>query len=161
MLKSLVSIFSDYHFQFLKTLLNRGVKFLILGGQAAIYYGVRRGTGDLDILIERSEENGNKILLAFSDLGLAADGITAEEFNNEIFLGLGIEPDAVDLFNSTPGIDFATAYERSTVVNDRGFDINIISVTDLIRNKESLRREGEKKLLDQYDVEVLKRIMKK
>lgn len=47
-----MSIFSQYHFNFLKALLENGVKFLIVGEQAVIYYGVRRGTGDLDLLIE-------------------------------------------------------------------------------------------------------------
>jgi hypothetical protein len=36
----------------------------------------------------------------------------------------------------------------------------IIDIDDLIKNKESLNRPGEKSLLDKYDAEVLKKIRK-
>jgi hypothetical protein len=154
-----VSIFSEYHYNFLKALSQFDVKFLIVGGQAVIYYGVRRGTGDLDLLVEPTEENGKKILHAFSQLNLSIEDTTAAEFAKNIFLGLGFEPDAVDIFNTTPGIEFKKAYERSVIFKDRDLTLNLINIEDLISNKEKLNREGEKKLLDQYDVAVLKKIL--
>jgi hypothetical protein len=35
---------------------------ILIGRHAAIYYGVRRTTGDLDILIEPTKENGAKVM---------------------------------------------------------------------------------------------------
>lgn len=46
------------------------VKFILIGGHAAIYYGVNRNTGDLDILIEASQENGQRLLNALKKMGL-------------------------------------------------------------------------------------------
>lgn len=155
-----MSIFSQYHWNFLKTLIEHGVKFLIVGGQAAIYYGVRRGTGDLDLLIEPTRHNGEKILSAFNQLNLQVDEIKPEEFEQPLFLGLGFEPDAVDLLTTTPGIDFNAAYERAKEILDTNIKIKIISIEDLIKAKESMNRGEEKGILDRYDVAVLKRIMK-
>ena len=155
-----MSIFSTYHLAFLKKLNQNEVKFLVAGGQAAIYYGVRRATGDLDLLIEPTGENGARLLKAFQELDLQVDEIKPEEFEQPLFLGLGLEPDAVDIFTITAGIDFESAYGRSDVISDSGFSINIIGLQDLIRNKEALNREGEKQILDQYDVAVLKKLLK-
>lgn len=87
-----MSIFSEYHLNFLKTLIENGVRFIIVGGQAAIYYGVRRGTGDLDLLIEPTAQNGEKILKAFHQLNLQVDEIKPKEFEQSLFLRLGFEP---------------------------------------------------------------------
>ncbi len=153
-----MSIFSKYHLEFLKALVHHGVKFLIIGGQAAIYYGVRRNTGDLDLLIEPTKENGIKLLSTFQELKLSVDNVKPEEFEQPLFLGLGFEPDAVDILTITPGIDFESALMHSMVIEESSLKLNIISIDDLIKNKESLNRGNEKKLLDDYDVVVLKKI---
>lgn len=43
------------------------------------------------------------------------------------------------------------------------FDVKVhmVDARDLIRNKELLNRQGEKALLDKYDIEVLKKIVQK
>lgn len=153
-----MSIFSKYHLEFLKVLVHHGVKFLIIGGQAAIYYGVRRNTGDLDILVEPTRQNGEKLLKAFQQMELVVEDIRPEEFEQQLFLELGFEPDAIDILSITPGIDFNTAYRQSIMIEDSHVKFHIISLDDLIKNKKVMNREGEKRLLDEYDVAVLKKI---
>ena len=133
---------------------------MIVGGQAAIYYGVRRGTGDLDLLIEPTSQNGEKILKAFHELSLQIDEIKPQEFEQPLFLGLGFEPDAVDIFTTTPGIDFQSAFQHAKEIRDINISVMIIGIEDLIKTKESLNRGEEKGILDKYDVAVLKRILK-
>ncbi len=60
-----MKLHSAEHIRFLKSLLKFNVKFLIIGGHASIYYGVRRTTSDLDILIEPTSSNGERLLSAF------------------------------------------------------------------------------------------------
>ncbi len=76
-------------------------------------------------------------------------------------LSFGLEPEAVDILNYTPGIEFNSAYENSVEETFSGLRIRIIDIRDLIKNKEQLQRKGEKSLLDKYDVEVLKKILKR
>jgi hypothetical protein len=72
-------------------------------------------------------------------------------------LTFGLEPDAVDILNYTPGIEFHTAFSNSVITDFSGLKIRIIDIRDLIKNKENLRRSDEKSFLDKYDVEVLKK----
>lgn len=156
-----MSLHSPEHLRFLKSLLKFKVKFLIIGGHASIHYGVRRTTSDLDILIEPTMENGERLLSAFESLRLEVPDIRPEEFSSNLILSFGFEPDAVDILNYTPGIEFETVYKNSILVDFSGINIPMIDIRDLIRNKEALNRDGEKALLDKYDAEVLKKIIQK
>jgi hypothetical protein len=155
-----LSFHSKEHTKFLKALVKNEVRFLIIGGHAAIYYGVHRNTGDLDILIEPSSANGTKLLRALHALKLDVPDIKPEEFQSRLILSFGLEPDAVDILNYTPGISFDTVYQNSHELLFNNVKVRIIDIRDLLKNKEALNRQGEKAYLDKYDVEVLKRIIK-
>ncbi len=150
---------SAEHLRFLKSLIKFKVKFLIIGGHASIYHGVRRTTSDLDILIEPTKENGERLISALDNLSLEVPLITPSEFEANLILSFGLEPDAVDILNYTPGIDFETVYKNSIAVDFSKVIVQMIDIRDLIQNKEALNRAGEKALLDRYDVEVLKKII--
>jgi hypothetical protein len=156
-----VNLYTEEHTRLLKSLLKYHVKFILVGGYAAIYYGVNRNTGDLDILIEPTAENGKLLIAALKDDGLEVPEILPEEFEREMVLSFGLEPEGVDILNFTPGIEFRSAYENSIEETFSGLKIRIIHIRDLIRNKEQLQRKGEKSFLDKYDVEVLKKIQKR
>ena len=151
---------SPDHLNLLNSLISNQVKFLIIGGHAAIYYGVNRNTGDLDILIEPTEKNGEKLITALSDLKLEIPDLKKEEFTKQLVLSFGFEPDAVDILNYTPGIQFDEVFTNCLKVKFSGIEVPMIDIRDLIKNKESLNRQGEKSHLDKYDAEVLKKILK-
>jgi len=48
--------------EFLFPLFKFQVKYVIVGGEAVIYYGYARLTGDIDIFFESSRENVKKII---------------------------------------------------------------------------------------------------
>jgi len=56
---------------------------MIIGGQAAIYHGVRRNTGDLDLLVEPTKENGSRLLSAVEELKLIIDDLKPEELEQQ------------------------------------------------------------------------------
>ena len=58
---------------------SHGVKYLVIGGIAAIAHGVPRNTFDLDILIEATPENARRLLDALSDAGLGTALLTSPE----------------------------------------------------------------------------------
>ena len=149
------------HLDLIKSFIKHHVKFIIVGGHAAIYYGVNRNTGVLDILIEPTIENGQKLIQALSFLELEIPEIKNEEFTQNLVLSFGLEPDAVDILNFTPGITFKETFNNSIRANYSGLSVPMIDIRDLIKNKESMNRQGEKSYLDKYDVEVLKKILKK
>lgn len=151
-----LTLFSTFQNQVLEALSKHGIKYIIVGGVATIFHGVMRSTGDLDILVQATTNNGEKILSAFKELSLETEDITKSDFEGELFLSFGFEPDAIDLMTFTPGINFETAYSRAEKI--KGSDIRVVSLEDLITNKESLHREGSKEHLDKFDIEELKKI---
>lgn len=96
-----MALYSDYHLNLIKAFINNNVRFLIIGGHAAIFHGINRNTGNLDILIEPTEENGVRIMKAFFDLKLEITELTKEEFTRDIVLSFGFIPNAVDIINFT------------------------------------------------------------
>jgi len=153
--------FDNEHLAFLEALNTFSVKYLIIGGHAAIYHGVNRNTGDLDILIEPSIENGHRLLKALKSLKLEMPEITDQEWTSQLILSFGFEPQAIDILNYTPGLSFDEVYQNAIPIKQEGVETLVIDIRDLIKNKQALNRAGEKSHLDKYDLEVLKRIIEK
>jgi len=68
MLNRLERVFSSFQ--------NHEVRHVVIGGIASILYGVPRATFDLDILIEASQENVQRLLNALSEAGLGTATLT-------------------------------------------------------------------------------------
>jgi hypothetical protein len=68
MLNQLQGVFSSFQ--------SHNVRYVIIGGIAAILYGVPRATFDLDILIEATPENAQRLLAALLDAGLGTADLT-------------------------------------------------------------------------------------
>lgn len=60
------NVFNEDFQDFLKSLNNTEVKYVLVGGYSVIFHGFPRTTGDLDIFVEVSEENYLKLQKAFS-----------------------------------------------------------------------------------------------
>ena len=76
----------------------------MIGGHAAIYYGVNRSTGDIDNLVEPTRQNGQRLLDALKAMGLEVPDMDLAEFESELIVSFGLEPDAVDILNFTHGL---------------------------------------------------------
>jgi predicted nucleotidyltransferase len=59
------NIFNDDFREFIKSLNDHGVKYILIGDYSVILHGYSRTTGDMDIWVERTEENYKKIFDAF------------------------------------------------------------------------------------------------
>ena len=92
------------------------VKYLVIGGIAAVLYGVPRATFDLDILIEATTENARRLIEALLDAGLGTASLTSVE--NLLTHEITIFKDRVrlDVQTMTPGIRFAVAWERRKIM---------------------------------------------
>ena len=85
-------------------------KYVVIGGIAAVLYGVPRATFDLDILIEASPENAKRLLSAFleANLGTASLILPEELLKNEITVFK--DRVRIDVKTSTPGLSFEKAW---------------------------------------------------
>lgn len=133
-----------------KSFQNHDVKYLVIGGIAAVLYGVPRTTFDLDILIEATPDNAECLLRALLDIGFGtASLITADELlENEITVFK--DRVRIDVQTSTPGIEFEAAWSRRETMQYQGQEFFVVSREDLIASKKAAGRE-----VDLEDVQML------
>lgn len=126
------------------------VRYLVIGGIAAVLHGVPRATFDLDVLIEVSEDNAARLLSALEDAGLATATLTTadELLRNEITVFE--DRVRIDVQTQTPGVAFEGAWERREVMEYQGQEFFVISRDDLIASKRAAGRD-----VDLEDVRVL------
>ena len=123
---------------------------MVIGGVASVLYGIPRVTFDLDILIEATPENAQRLLAALVEAGFGtatttnAQDIVAHEitvFNDRV---------RIDVQTRTPGVSFQDAWRRRKTVTYQGQDFFILSREDLIAAKRACGRQ-----VDLEDVRLL------
>lgn len=126
------------------------VKYVVIGGVAAVLHGVPRATFDLDILIEASRDNVNGLLTALLEANLGSAAlITSEELlANEITVFK--DRVRIDVQTSTPGLKFENAWINKIKMNYQGQEFYVVSKSDLIQSKLSAGRR-----IDLEDVKML------
>ncbi len=65
-----MSILSEPYRKLIHSFNRYEVEYMFIGGHAAIFYGVRRTTSDIDILVRPSVENGKRVIEALLALNL-------------------------------------------------------------------------------------------
>lgn len=133
-----------------ESLRSRDVRYLVIGGIAAVLHGVPRATFDLDILIEATPENARRLLDAFLDSSLGTALLTTPEDVAAREITIFNDRVRIDVQTRTPGLDFGAAWERREVMTYRGVDLFVVSKADLIASKLAAGRP-----LDLEDVRLL------
>ncbi len=142
MLNRLGEVFASFH--------KYQVKYLEIGGIAAVLHGVPRATFDLDILIEATEDNAERLLEAMIEawLGTAtlidAQGLLAQEitiFQDRV---------RIDVQTKTPGLEFETAWQHKETMVYQNRSFYVLSREDLIASKRAAGRP-----IDLEDVRLL------
>jgi predicted nucleotidyltransferase len=129
-----------------------GARYLVIGGIACILHGYVRATTDLDVLIERSPDNAERVLsgLAESGYGFAREWTATTLLARPITV-IGDNP-AVDVFTVAWTVKYESAVARSKSIQVEGVSIPLIGLEDLIATKRTGR------LQDAADIEVLEEI---
>lgn len=116
-------------------------------------HGEPRLTEDLDVLIEPTIENGERVRRALEAFGFGALAPPAEDFAKprKVFM-LGRKPRRIDLLTTIDGVDFERAARDHLIVLLGGARVPVIAREPLIINK---RASGRPK--DIADVAALER----
>jgi predicted nucleotidyltransferase len=126
--------------------------YLVIGGIACILHGYIRATTDVDILIERSRENVERVLRALSTTGYGfAREWTADQVLQSPVTIIGDDP-AVDLFLVAWSVKYEQAVAGAWTVDLEGVQVPVIGLDDLIATKRTGRP------LDTADIEALEEI---
>jgi len=150
----------------LQKLNRRGVKYLVIGGVAAIYHGVPRATFDLDLSVWLASDNLKRLNAAMEAMGFApkapvavmglASPRTRREWTQrkglKVFAFEELKPPfrLVDVMVK-PLHNFHQVYRRRVEVRDQGVTIPLMPIPQLIQTKM-----GTGRAKDREDIEYLR-----
>jgi hypothetical protein len=125
---------------FLCRLLNEaGAQYIVIGGWAVIQHGYGRTTGDVDLLVDTSAQNFERIKKAM--LGLpdgAIREVQAGELDQYTVIRVG-DVFVVDLMKAACGIDYAEASKSISWITVRDVKIPFANPELLLRTKQTYR----------------------
>jgi predicted nucleotidyltransferase len=137
--------------EFIQSLNDNKVKYLVVGGYAVAVHGHPRYTKDIDIWIQGSDENANSLIKAIEQFGFGSLGLKKEDFlEQDQIVQLGYAPNRIDLISHADGVDFETCYPDHIEVDIEGVHVNFIDLENLKKNKKASGR-----LQDLADLEKL------
>jgi hypothetical protein len=135
----------------LQCLNDAGAKYLIAGAYAVIYHTEPRYTKDMDIWVEPTPENAQKVWDALVKFGAPLTEVTVSDFcNPDMVYQIGVEPNRIDIIMDIEGVQFSEAWENRVVNSYDDQPISILNRDDTIRSKKTAGRPR-----DLLDVEIL------
>lgn len=144
--------------EFLKLLIENDVEYLIVGGYAVSFYSRPRYTDDLDVWINNTMGNLQKILTVLKNFGFPEITINEDEFlqKSKVYR-IGNPPIRIEILNDIDGIIFSDAIKNKFLGTYADLsDVNYISIEDLIKNKIAAGR-----IKDKLDLEYIETYKKK
>lgn len=126
-------------------LLEQAVRFIVVGGLAVQYYVPERPANDLDLLIEQTKENANRLFSA-----LAAEHVVPS-FPVELISEPGDRPQQMplkalhyaDLLTPGQAIDFSAEWERAEIARIGLHEVRFAAKELLLQMKRNTGRQRD------------------
>ena len=126
---------------FLRLLNANAIRYLVIGGYAVAYHGHVRYTGDLDIFVELSTDNAERIVRALREFGFDLPKLKPGLFLRKgKIVRMGYEPMRLEILNEIDGVGFRECYRQRRMARLGGLKINFIDLPQLLKNKRASRR---------------------
>jgi predicted nucleotidyltransferase len=121
------------------------VRYLIVGGYAVMKYTEPFYTKDIDVWVEPVPENAERAYRALVEFGAPMADLTVHDLTQpHTVFQFGIAPTRVDVMTTIDAVTFPEAWENRVETHLGGIPISIISLQDLIRNKEAASRDTDR-----------------
>jgi hypothetical protein len=104
------------------------------------YHAKPRFTKDIDIFIDPSADNVERVLQALDDFGFTDLGLKAVDFAAGHIVQLGVPPNRVDLMTAIDGVTFSEAWAGRVAGRFGEQPVFYIGRAELIRNKQASGR---------------------
>ncbi len=126
------------------------VKYVIIGDIAAVLHGVPRATFDLDILIEATPDNAQRLLDALLEARLGTASLTSADELLAHEITIFKDRVRIDVQTATSGLCFEDAWQNREMMEYQGQTFYVVSRDDLIASKRAAGRK-----IDLEDVRLL------
>jgi hypothetical protein len=134
-------IFNQDFKEFIVSLNENNVRYLVVGGYAVAMHGYPRHTKDLDIWVDSTPQNASVIIKALDQFGMASLGLKEIDFlTPDQIIQLGNPPNRIDILVTLSGVNFNFCFEKRLVVDIDDFKVNFIDLESLKQNKKASGR---------------------
>lgn len=129
---------------FVELLNSYEVDYMVVGGYALAFHGEPRTTGDMDIWIDCTQANAQKMVSVMNGFGMGALGFKAEDFSEPgIINQIGYPPLRIDILNEIDAVQFSDAVKSKQFFKSGKIMIPFIGKDDFIKNKKATGRKKD------------------
>ena len=147
----MANLFNDDFRDFLRALWEHEVRYLLVGGYSVILHGYSRTTGDLDVWVEKSADNYERLVSAFLTFGMPVFDMSAHNFLSNAAMDVftfGRQPVAIDIITQLKGLEFGEAFEAADIMEEDGLPVRLIQYQHLIQAKKAAGRPRDENDID-------------
>jgi len=120
------------------------VEYLLVGGYAVGLHGYPRATIDLDVWVQPTPVNAERILQALREFGFAVPVLEPTLFiDPSSIVRFGVPPFRIEVMTSIDGVEFDTCLARAVEFDLDGVRVPVISLADLKVNKRAAGRHKD------------------
>ena len=145
---------NSHYKDMLRELSDHHVEYLVVGAIALAVHGIPRATGDIDIWVNATPENAQRVYRALEAFGAPLEGLSQDDFTGvDMVFQIGVVPLRIDILTAVDGVSFDEAWADKIVVDFDGLPMSVLSKKLMIQNKRASGR-----LKDRLDLEALEKI---
>ncbi|MGB8213617.1 MAG: hypothetical protein WCE68_08670 [Anaerolineales bacterium] len=130
--------------EFIQSLNDNAVRYLVVGGYAVALHGYPRYTKDIDIWVEMTAGNAARVIKALDQFGFGSLDLKAADFMvPDQIIQLGYPPRRIDILTTLPGVEFSACYSSHVTVSLGEVPVNFIDLENLKKNKKASGRHQD------------------
>ncbi|GAB4493991.1 MAG: nucleotidyl transferase AbiEii/AbiGii toxin family protein [Anaerolineales bacterium] len=130
--------------EFIQSLNDNGVRYLVIGGYAVAFHGHPRYTKNIDVWVEMSPENAARMVKALEQFGFGSLGLKADDFTTpDQIVQLGYPPSCIDILTTLSGVQFEDCYPARVQTVIDGVVVQFIDLDNLKKNKKATGRHQD------------------
>ena len=143
---------NNHYKDMLQTLSDHEVEYLVVGAVALAAHGIPRATADIDIWINATSKNAERVYHALAAFGAPLGDLTRDDLTIPgIFFQIGVPPLRIDILTGVSGVTFQEAWLEKITVDFDGVPMPVLSKRLMVQNKQASGRD--KDLLDVKQLE--------
>jgi predicted nucleotidyltransferase len=137
-------LLTDDFREFLKSLNDNYVEYLLVGGYAVGLHGYPRATIDLDVWVRPDGVNADRVISALRLFGFTTTSLSKDLFiNPESLVRFGVPPFRIEIMTSISGVQFDACHTRAVHFDVDGMSVPVIALADLKVNKLAAGRHKD------------------
>ncbi|MDA1185634.1 MAG: hypothetical protein O2930_13445 [Acidobacteria bacterium] len=113
----------------------------MVGAYALGVHGRPRATGDLDVWVEASPANAQRVIQALAAFGAPAGSLSEADLAREgVTYQIGVPPGRIDILTQLTGLRFADAWPDRLTRPFGDVEVGVIGLDAFVRNKRATGR---------------------